>query len=89
MRQQSTLLQWIEQSEAAQVLTAARFERPAQPALRKPVNRVFAEWRERVRSWLSQIVPVWPQLQPQPVLVRRTARRMPRRADNDDYRCCW
>jgi hypothetical protein len=84
-------LQWIEESEATHVLESAIFERPAGVSRQKPAGAMLADWLERVHSWVAPQLPVgWPQLQMQPVLVRRTeGLRVRRNSEGDDYRCSW
>jgi hypothetical protein len=82
----SVTLRWIEQAEAAQVLTAACFETTAALSWRRRAADALADWRDRVTACVAPPhTGGWPAWQLQPVRVR-TAQPRPRYLD-DDYRC--
>lgn len=85
-------MQWIEESEAADVLAEARFKHVPSPSVGEAAGAVLADWLGRAHSWLAPQLPAaWPTLQAQPVLVRRTeGLRVRRPSVNDNYyRCNW
>jgi hypothetical protein len=64
-------MQWIEQAEARQVLTAALFERAPR---RDAAGDAAPQWLARMRSWLAPGYPIAvPLLEVQPALIRRPA----------------
>lgn len=76
-------LQWIEQAEARQVMTDAIFRQTPAASWHKRVRAAVAKRLQNLhRQAFSSIVPEWPMLQAQPVLVRRGQRPLRR---CDDY----
>ncbi len=83
-------MRWIEQAEARQVLTAARFARAPTVPWGATAGAAAAQLLPRLRAWLAERHPLgWQVLQAQPALVRRPACRPERRRDGDSYCCTW
>jgi hypothetical protein len=84
----SVTLSWIEQAEAARVLSSARFERAPAEVWCDRAGDALADWSDRLRHWLTPRQslggPAW---QLQPVRVRHCRRGS--RYDNKDYACRW
>src|SRR6185436_8328698 len=76
-------MQWIEQAEARQVLTAARFERSTSAPWRTAAGDAAGQILPRLRSWLTERHPFgMPVEQLQPAIIRRPTLRaesLPRR----------
>jgi hypothetical protein len=67
-------MQWIEQAEARQVLTAALFERTPRAPRRDAAGDAAPLWLARMRSWLAPGYPMaGPLLEGQPALIRGPA----------------
>lgn len=80
-------LQWIEQAEAREVMADAMFRRAPAASRRKLARVAIIEWLHNLRRRvLSQIVPILPAVQAQPVFVRRQDRRHRPEGRDDDYR---
>lgn len=76
-------MQWIEQAEARQVLTAARFERSPTAPWRTAAGDAAGQILPRLRSWFTERHPFGMQAeQMQPAIIRRPSHRaesLPRR----------
>jgi hypothetical protein len=84
----STTLSWIEQAEAARVLSAAAFEDAAEPSSRKAAGNALTEWCGRVCSRLTPAQSFgWPAVQLQPVPVRGSRSRPA--SDDQNFGCYW
>ncbi len=82
-------LRWIEQREARQVITTARFERAPKAPWSTTAEEAASQWLPRLGSWLAARHPMgWAVPQAQPALIRRPADR-PRTRDDDGYSCDW
>ena len=84
----STTLDWIEQAEAARVLSDATFaEEPGTASCRAAIAALTA-WRARVCSWLMPAQPGGSQMEQAQPLPLRTTHPQPA---NDDHHfgCDW
>jgi hypothetical protein len=81
----ATPLRWIEEAEARQVLTVARFDQAPTPAWRERAREAVAQWLPRSRSWPILEYPTgWPVLAAQPALASPPSGRRDHRRDDDD-----
>ena len=82
-------LQWIEQAEARQVITAALFERAPKLPWSSMAGDAASQWLPRLGSWLAARHPMgMPVAQVQPALIHQPVGRPGGcRGDDEGYSC--